>query len=337
VLPSDIREKSTLVKPLKPENLDKEREDDLLKVDLTPLQLSAVFGHSSSRRQLLDAGAKIPVHTEQWQNIEMIAIQQGHAAYLGGYLSQILGLQPRYLLESDFDDYAPAYGYNEVVGQRPGRDRKGRNAVMLAAKLGRVDCLEWLLSYKKVQTDTADMKGQTAVFHACKNGQNGSLQLLLYGLNDYSRGWRKPTVDPPASATGWTPLTTAVSNGHLACIKLLVHKHVDMDRATRSGDTALHCAINAPYHPEDTQIVELLLNSGADVNRKDDNGRTPLVLAVSKRNQSVAEVLLANGALTDLRDNDGRDACYIANSQRHSSLANVIEEYRTGKRRPGPI
>jgi ankyrin repeat protein len=60
----------------------------------------------------------------------------------------------------------------------------------------------------------------------------------------------------------------------------------------QAGSTPLHHAVMFPS----TNIVELLLASGAKVNEKDTLGKTPLLWACSSGQQEIAKLLLDNKA-----------------------------------------
>jgi len=53
-----------------------------------------------------------------------------------------------------------------------------------------------------------------------------------------------------------------------------------------------------------------LLSKGADVNSRDNDGRTPLHLAYLSGHVQVAELLLSKGADVNSKDNDGRTPIY---------------------------
>ena len=64
----------------------------------------------------------------------------------------------------------------------------------------------------------------------------------------------------------------------------------------RSSDPyKLHKAIKS----SDITEIRELLRSGADLNQSDQNGETPLLLAVKARNVAICELLIQNGAKTD--------------------------------------
>ncbi|XP_055957137.1 double zinc ribbon and ankyrin repeat-containing protein 1 isoform X2 [Patella vulgata] len=73
---------------------------------------------------------------------------------------------------------------------------------------------------------------------------------------------------------------SAVRNKHLDCIPVLVDGGLDINKKGPSalkGNTALHEAVN--LGPSGLKVIDVLLENGADQNRKNDRGETPLDLA----------------------------------------------------------
>lgn len=70
-----------------------------------------------------------------------------------------------------------------------------------------------------------------------------------------------------------SPLQLAVELKHLDCLKILL-PHVRINERIKNSQTALHIAVQT----KNVEIIELLIESGADVNIADDDGLTPLEL-----------------------------------------------------------
>ena len=70
---------------------------------------------------------------------------------------------------------------------------------------------------------------------------------------------------------------------------------------TIPGWTALICACSSE-HTTTTELVNLLVARGADINAEDQYGRTPLMLASGAGNDDVVKVLLDRGVDIDAKD-----------------------------------
>ncbi|XP_059655216.1 ADP-ribosylation factor GTPase-activating protein AGD4-like isoform X2 [Cornus florida] len=70
------------------------------------------------------------------------------------------------------------------------------------------------------------------------------------------------------------------------------------------GCSLLHLAC----HSDNSVMLELLLQFGADINRCDFHGRTPLHHCISKGNNQLAKFLLRRGACSSIKDGGGLDA-----------------------------
>ncbi|KAH8649395.1 ankyrin repeat-containing domain protein, partial [Ilyonectria robusta] len=86
-------------------------------------------------------------------------------------------------------------------------------------------------------------------------------------------------------------------------VQLLLDRHADIESKDDSGRTALSYAAER----ESEAIVQLLLDRHADIESKDNSGRTPLSYAAEKGHEAIVQLLLATkGIDVDSGDQYGR-------------------------------
>lgn len=140
-------------------------------------------------------------------------------------------------------------------------------------------------------------------------------------LHEAVRGCNEPVVrsllDRGADVAAmdyklYTPLLTAVQHGDKALniVELLLERGADPQDRDYVNRTALHLAAAN----KGAKTIELLLERGADANAQDDNQRTPLHAAVQYK-CPVIDLLLENGADIDTQDTFGRTALSLAAQQ----------------------
>lgn len=88
----------------------------------------------------------------------------------------------------------------------------------------------------------------------------------------------------------------------------LIQSGVDVNSKDNDGYTALTNAVIQ----KNLGICELLIRHGAQVNEKNNDGETPLMLAASDGNLDICKLLIASGADANLRDNGGHTAIISA-------------------------
>src|SRR5215470_13075923 len=81
------------------------------------------------------------------------------------------------------------------------------------------------------------------------------------------------------------PLIDAVKQKNAASVKSLLQKHVDVNAPEGDGATALHWAV----YRDDTEMVDLLIKAGANVNSANDLHITPLYLASANGNVTIVD------------------------------------------------
>jgi ankyrin repeat protein len=84
----------------------------------------------------------------------------------------------------------------------------------------------------------------------------------------------------------------AAGRGHKEIVELLIDEGADVNAKDKRGTTPLHEAAGRGHNKD---VAELLIAKGADVNAKDDNGWTPLHHAVPDGHKEIAELLIAKG------------------------------------------
>lgn len=109
--------------------------------------------------------------------------------------------------------------------------------------------------------------------------------------------------------TGWTPLMIAADTNDLATAKRLIDNGVDVNTKNSEGQTALMLLTKSDGFIETTEkLLDLLLAAGAQINDRDKEGVTPLMFATRWNTLRMVQYLVAQGADVNARDNNGRTA-----------------------------
>jgi ankyrin repeat protein len=205
------------------------------------------------------------------------------------------------------------------------RDAQGATALLRAAGAGQRDVAEHLLSGGADPTVTA-ASGITPLAAAVNARRESMVELLL------SRG---VNVDQrlPGDATA---LMIAATLGYPEIADMLLAHGADANAEDAHGHTALHAAAQYCFGGSDSlrarRLLDIVIGKGADVNKADKDGATPLLLLLGAhmRPGSVADathlgalvpVLLDAGAKLEHADHRGVSALHA--SAMHALLAPV--------------
>ena len=98
----------------------------------------------------------------------------------------------------------------------------------------------------------------------------------------------------------YTPLHYATSAGHTDVVEFLLERGADPNRPNRMGETPLHIIsfyIGRLGQGDVKLIAKLLIDNGADVNMVADNGHTPLWFALKMKHTEVADLIREHGGV----------------------------------------
>jgi ankyrin repeat protein len=135
-----------------------------------------------------------------------------------------------------------------------------------------------------------------------------------------------PNLRDPDS--GDTMLIEAVDSRDMPIIRALLRAGADLEAGSRSG-TALDVA--ALDRREDSEIVRLLLDAGADPNSLDNGGNTALIDACAWGNSETVRMLLAAGADPNRVTKDGSTALNTAEAYGLPDMPDILT--RAGAKR----
>jgi hypothetical protein len=102
----------------------------------------------------------------------------------------------------------------------------------------------------------------------------------------------------PASYS-WEPIHWAAVHRVLPAVRALLKSEEEAyNRVNTAGLTALHYAVNrgVVYIPQNLEIVRMLIEAGADINKLTNNGWTPLRFAATSGHPEITKILIDAGA-----------------------------------------
>ncbi|KAF3074423.1 Ankyrin-1 [Trichoderma lentiforme] len=233
----------------------------------TPLCLAAVFGYDAMIQVLLEHGAAIDaLDTSSWFPLQTACVY-GNVRAVEVFLKF---RNPR--------DYIPK---NEHHLQ-----------LLLATSNNYIKIAEALLRY---EDGLGQITSETDFpLHVAVKGNHMSIVhlLLKYGADINKRGdsgsisGQTPHVQI-ADADGWTPLWAAAKYNHQEILRILATAKADINSACTSDVlTPLHIGIE---HPE---VIQILLQHGADITITTNEGDTPLDLAIYKNEPGSVKAIL---------------------------------------------
>ena len=104
-------------------------------------------------------------------------------------------------------------------------------------------------------------------------------------------------------------------------VGILLDQGVNVNTQTKQGDTAV---ILAGWLTNNIDLITLLVERGADVNIHNENGDTPLIDAAYKGKNDILEYLLNNGADINAKNNAGLSAQDMARKTENSVAITML-------------
>ena len=273
----------------------------------TPLHHATKAGNEAVIRYLVQQGADVGARSGQgYHALYYLILKQLKSLSLFNLLID-KGASPEAL---DGDGCptivrAAEHGLTSVVRLLANKDvdiasvnKKQQTALDLAAGKGHVDTIRVLLELG-AEVDHRDQFGFTPLLHATYCGHQASISILMDNGADVKA----------VSLDGRNAVDLALSKGQKAIASLILDKqpHFLNDKDSE-GQLAIHRAARAGKD----DVINILLEKGADLEYTDDQGRTALMYAVSHNQKQTASLLLQKGANVNAVNKEGRSPIFFA-------------------------
>jgi uncharacterized protein len=193
------------------------------------------------------------------------------------------------------------------------RNPEGETPLMAAARTGKVEAAKRLLEAGADVNATESFGGQSALMWASAQGQGEMVKLLASkGADLNARGvirqWERKVITEPRpkdmNKGGFTPLLYAAREGCADCIRHLIAAGADPDLEDPERIAPLVMAIMNLHF----EAAAELIRGGADVDRWDLYGRSPLYMAADVSTLPMK----GNGAMAVIPSEDSVTALDVA-------------------------
>ncbi|KAM6956165.1 fibronectin type 3 and ankyrin repeat domains 1 protein [Aplochiton taeniatus] len=191
-------------------------------------------------------------------------------------------------------------------------DKLGFTPLMVAAQKGFSRIVHKLVEHG-ADVNMKNGSGKDSLMLACFAGQ---LDIVKY-LRRFVVTWNSQDMG------GCTPLHWAADGGHLPVIAYMIQDGCELDvRDNVSYWTPLMRVSATGGNPA---VASLLISAGADVNTRDKDGKTPLMVAVLNNHEELVQLLLDSGADHHVKNEFGSGAAEMAKAFGRENIISLLK------------
>ncbi len=137
---------------------------------------------------------------------------------------------------------------------------------------------------------------------------------------------RSVDLNAQESEDGLTPLMVAIEEGNSEIANVLIQNGANLDAQNDYGDTALTLAVEQSHQLKKiVPLIKLLIEKNADINLQNNEGKTALVIAIDKKAYEIVRILVENGANIGLGDKKGNNALMLLAEHKNDTIIPIFK------------
>ena len=287
---------------------------------ITLLMLAARKGCNQIIDQLLNAGALVNSRNRERSTALMYAAYYGHADTVLLLFNRSANINARNNRNQTAFILAGFEGHEGIVrmlllaGAPLGLDAE--LLLTYAASEGFIGIMKLLLAH---DVDINYANPDTPLMAAAENGQLEAVQLLLQAGADVNIQ-EEDTFDTALILAARAFVIEKMGN-YIEIVRLLIQAHAKVDDIDQEeGATPLIIAASEGSN----EIVKLLLQARANINKRNRAGHTALMLAARNGHAETVKILIDAGAEVMMADIKGNTALHFARASEHPNKPIII-------------
>ncbi|KAL6862735.1 hypothetical protein ACO1O0_002973 [Amphichorda felina] len=306
----------------------------------TPLMAAAKHGQLEIVHHILESGLDDPrARDDNGETILFLAAAEGRLEVVKFLLfSGTVDVEDRNEAGDTALSKSAAKGHVDVVrellvsGKADANvmNSEGASVLSLAAARGHCEVVRELLDSGRVSLGATDERGWTALFFAAYRGHANVVELLLgsYGADANTRDIGGQTAYHYACAhkTHARRWIRCDCSDYVQVVKVFVEHGADLLAVGEAGHTPLHVAAFNGC----SDLVEYLVGRPGTVDAKDNNGRTPHLVAVRRGHNQVQGILARHSSMdtATAKDDFGNTPIFVATRQGERETVRTMLEVR---------
>jgi len=151
--------------------------------------------------------------------------------------------------------------------------------------------------------------------------------VLLSGCKDKEN--YKAEIEKKGTVYSEEAFLHEVKTGNSGEVEEFIRAGININAKDKDGSTPLMIA----SEKGDGEMARVLLKNGAEPNASDINGYTALMFASYSGNLEIVKLLVAGGADVNTRDQDGWTALMFASVEKKTDVVDFLRKHGAGKQR----